>query len=74
MLKVPSEFPQPGSYALLDGVRVRIIAHRDAGDALVSLSKVGESVTRTVPISRLKAPDADRPIFARKRRGRKASA
>ena len=74
MLKIPTEFPQPGSYALLDGVRVRIISHRDAGDALVSLSKVGESITRTVPISRLKAPVTARPIFARKRRGRRATA
>lgn len=72
MLKVPSEFPQPGSYALLDGVQVRIIAHRDGGDALVSLSKVGESVTRTVPISLLRNPLPDRPIHARKRRSRGA--
>lgn len=68
MLKTPSEFPNPGSYALLEGREVRIIAHRPDGQALVSLSKIGESVTRTLPISQLRSPTPERAIHPRKRR------
>ncbi len=74
MLKVPSQFPNPGSYALLDGRQVRILAHRPGGDALVSLSKIGESITRTVPLSTLQRTAAEREITPRKRRSRRAAA
>lgn len=74
MLKTPSEFPNPGSFAMLGSARVRIISHRGQGEALVSLSKLGGSITRTVAIDDLQQPVDDRPIHARKRRGRRTSA
>src|SRR3546814_18076751 len=58
MLKTSSEFPHPGSYALLDGVKVRIIRADRGGDVFVT----GEGVARVIGSSHLVAFNHDSPI------------
>lgn len=58
MLKTSSEFPHPGSYALLDGVKVRIIRAGRGGDVFVT----GEGVARVIPSAHLVAFHQDSPI------------
>src|SRR3546814_17571248 len=58
MLKTSSEFPHPGSYALLDGVKVRIIRAERGGDVFVT----GEGVARVIASEHLVAFHQDSPI------------
>src|SRR3546814_9047311 len=58
MLKTSSEFPHPGSYALLDGVKVRIIRAERGGDVFVT----GEGVARVIASAHLVAFHQDSPI------------
>src|SRR3546814_15609378 len=58
MLKTSSEFPHPGSYALLDGVKVRIIRAERGGDVFVT----GEGVARVIARAHLVAFHPDSTI------------
>lgn len=59
MLKTPSDFPHAGSFAMLDGVKVRIIRVEPDGNRFVS----GKGIARTVPLDRLIALEEAKPAI-----------
>lgn len=56
MLSIASEFPFPGSTALLEGLRFRVIRHHADGTALLTRDGAGSSFQRTEPIADLLDP------------------
>lgn len=61
MLPTATSFPYPGSIALFDGLRWRVMRHHADGTALIGRDGDGSSFTRTAPIEELFDPaEADR--------------
>lgn len=57
MLRSPTTFPNPGSYARFKGERVRIIQHNGDSRILISRSRQNcneDSITATVTLADLK--------------------
>ena len=58
MLQVETEFPNPGSIALFDGLRWRVLSHNADGTVLIMREGVAASLSRRAAIDELVDPKA----------------